>query len=87
MVVVSAGHVGGTHGTISSAADILWMSVVSGMRGIGRVCVWFKAPWVERGVKGLSLCLANPGGTGGVLNVWCGWGVGKELGPGFEGVV
>ena len=31
--MVSAGHVGGTHGLgmVSSAADVLWMSVVRGM--------------------------------------------------------
>ena len=31
--MVSAGHVGGTHGSaiVSSAADVLWMSVVHGM--------------------------------------------------------
>ena len=40
MVVVSAGHVGGTRGSgsVSSAADVLGMSVVRGMRGIGGVC-------------------------------------------------
>ena len=34
---MSAGHVGGTRGSgiLSSAADVLWMSVVPGMRGIG----------------------------------------------------
>ena len=34
LVVVSAGHVGGTHasGIVSSAADVLGMSVVCGMR-------------------------------------------------------
>ena len=33
MDVVSAGHVGGTSGSgiVSSAADVLWMSVVRGM--------------------------------------------------------
>ena len=32
--MVSAGHVGGTRGSgiVSSAADVLWMSVVRGMR-------------------------------------------------------
>ena len=40
MVVVSAGHVGGTDVSVivSSAADVLWMSVVCGMRGVGGVC-------------------------------------------------
>ena len=40
--MVSAGHecVGGTGdlGIVSSAADVLWMSVVRGMRGVGGVC-------------------------------------------------
>ena len=47
MVVVCAGHVGGTRGSgiVSSADDVLGMSVVRGMRGVGReclkcVCVW-----------------------------------------------
>ena len=33
-------HVGGTHGSciVSSAADVLWVSVVGGMRGVGEVC-------------------------------------------------
>ena len=41
MGVVSARHVGGTRGSgiMSSAADVLWMSVR---------CVWL---WVERGVS------------------------------------
>ena len=40
VVVVSAGHVGGTRGSgiVSSAADVLWMSVVPEMRGIGGLC-------------------------------------------------
>ena len=43
--MVSAGHVGGTRGsgTVSIAADVLWMSVVRGMRGVGGVCVWLRA--------------------------------------------
>ena len=34
------GCVGGTHGSdiVSSAADVLWMSVVRGMREVGKVC-------------------------------------------------
>ena len=37
---MSAGHMGDTCGSgiVSSAADVLWMSVVRGMRGIGGVC-------------------------------------------------
>ena len=40
MVVVIAWHVNGTCGSgiVSSAADVLWMSVVRGMRGVGGVC-------------------------------------------------
>ena len=42
MVVVRAGHeyVGSTPGSgiVSSAADVLWMSVARGMRGVGGVC-------------------------------------------------
>ena len=39
--MVSAGHVGGTRssGIMSSAADVLWMSFVRGMRGVGGVCM------------------------------------------------
>ena len=39
--MVSAGHVGGTRssGIVSSAADVLCMSVVRGMKRVGRVCV------------------------------------------------
>ena len=39
VVVVSAGHVCGTWGSgiVYSAAGVLWMSVVCGMRGVGRV--------------------------------------------------
>ena len=52
VIVVSAGHVGGTHGSgiVSSAADVIWMSVVCGIRGVGEVlCVWLGAACVERG--------------------------------------
>ena len=57
MVVVGAGHVGGSHGSaiVSSAADVVWMNVVSRMRRVGGVCecvcVWLGAVWVERGVS------------------------------------
>ena len=51
--MLSAGHVGGTRGLciVSSAADVLWMSVVRVMRGIGGVCV-------------MCMCLVR-GGVGG----------------------
>ena len=40
MVVVSTGHVCSTRGSgiVSGAADVLWMSVVRGMKGVGGVC-------------------------------------------------
>ena len=40
VVVVSAGHVGATRGSgiLSSAADVIGISVVRGMRGVGGVC-------------------------------------------------
>ena len=68
--MVSAGHVGGTRGSgiVSSAADVLWMSVVC----VRCVCVWLGAAWVERGgewMRELGLGFANPVGTGGVMDV------------------
>ena len=53
VVVVCAGHVGGTCGSgiVSSAADVLGMSVVRGMRGVGGVCE-------------MCMCLGR-GGVGG----------------------
>ena len=54
--MVSAGHVGGTLGlgVVSSADDVLWMSVVREMRGVGGVC---------------EMCLAR-GGVGGEGVEW-----------------
>ena len=58
MVVLSAGHVLGIRGSgiVSCAADVLWMSVVHGMRGVGEVCKMCmclaRAAWVERRVSG-----------------------------------
>ena len=51
--MVSARHVGRTRGSgmVSGAADVLWMSVVRGMRRIGGVC-------------DMGMCLAR-GGVGG----------------------
>ena len=51
--MVSAWHVGGTRGSgiVSSAADVLGMSVVCGMRGVG-------------GVYEMCMCL-TPGDVGG----------------------
>ena len=49
--MVSAGHVCGTRFSdiVSSAAGVLWMSVVRGMKGVGGVCVWLGAALVEKG--------------------------------------
>ena len=51
--MLSAGHVGGTRvsGIVSSADDVLWMSFVRMMRGVGGVCE-------------MCMCLAR-GGVGG----------------------
>ena len=51
--MVSAGLVGDTRGSgiVSRAADVQWMSVVRGIRGVGGVCE-------------MCLCLAR-GGVGG----------------------
>ena len=51
--MVSSWHVGGTRGSgnVSSTADLLWMSVVRGMRGVGEVCE-------------MCLCLARGGISG-----------------------
>ena len=66
--------------------DVLWMSVVRVMRGLGGVCKMYLAQG-RRGQRGgewmreLGLGLTNPVGTGGVLDVClcfaCG-GVGEE---------
>ena len=55
MVVVSAGHVDGTHSSciVSSASDVLCMSVLLGMRGVGEVCE-------------MCMCLSRGGEGGGV---------------------
>ena len=53
MVVLSAWNVGGTHcsGIVSSAADMIWMSVGHVMRGVVGVgvSVLLCAAWLERG--------------------------------------
>ena len=86
-VVVSAGHVGGTHGSciVSNAADVLWMIVVRGMRGFGEVCEMCMAQGGVCGsewMRGMGLGFTNPVKTRGVLDVclclgcgghWCGW--------------
>ena len=78
MVVESAGHVGGSRGSsiVSSAADVLWMSVVREMRGNGGVCEMCMC-LARSGVggdggewtRGLGLGFTNTVGTGEVLDV------------------
>ena len=79
VVVVSAGHVGDTRdsGTVSSAADVLWISFVRGMRGVGKVFEMFMClardgvgREGDEWIKGLGLGFTNPVGTGGVLDVY-----------------
>ena len=73
VVAVSAGHeyVGSTRGLgiVSSTADVLWMIVVSGMRGVGVVC--------EMCVFGSGRCVDKRTGFG--LYQSCGnkWSVGR----------
>ena len=57
---------GGTHGSgvLSSAGDVLEMSVVRGVVGVCDMCIclaWGGVCWV----RGLGLGFSNPGGTGG----------------------
>ena len=79
--MVSAWHVGATRGSgiVSSAAYVLWMIVVCGMRGMG---MGFTNPVGTGGVLdvyvsvfGLRLC------------GWCKWGLGRGIGPGSGGMV
>ena len=89
--MVSAGHeyVGGTRdsGIVSSAADVLWMSVARVMRGVSGVCeiCMCLARSSEGGeggewIRGLDLGFTNHLGTGRVFDVClCCGGVGGKL--------
>ena len=76
--MVSAWHVGGIRGSgiVSSAYDVLWMSIVRWMRGVGGVCE-MRMCLARVGVsgeggewmRGLGLGLSNPVGTRRVLDV------------------
>ena len=85
--MVIAGHVGGTRGPgiVSSAADVLWMSVgfEELVEYVRCVCVWLGAAWV---VRGLGLDFINPGGTGGLFDVCLCFGCGDVGGVGGEWV-
>ena len=63
-------------GILSTTADVLWMSVVRGMRGVGGVCKMCMC--LARGAAGgegcerirrLGLYFTNPVGAGAVLDV------------------
>ena len=82
---MSAEYVGDTRGSaiVSSAAAVLWMSVVRGMRGFGGVCEMCMC--LTRGgvggeggewMRGLGLDFTNPVGTRGVLDVCLCFGCG-----------
>ena len=95
VVVLSAGHVGGTRssGIVSSIADVLWKSVVWGMRGVGGVCemcMCFAWDGVgEEGgewMRGVGSGFTNPMGAGGVLDVCMCFGCGGAGGVGGEWV-
>ena len=93
--MVTAGNVGDTRssGIVSSAADVLWMTVVRGMRGVSGVCEIGMC--LSRGgvggegsewMRGLGLGFTNHVGTGGVLAVWLYFGCGGVGGAGREWV-
>ena len=97
VVIVSTEHVGGARGSgiVFSAANVLGMSVMRGVRRVGGVCEMCLC--LARGgvggeggewMRGLGLDFTNPVGTVGVLDVClclaCGFGVGVG-GVGFVG--
>ena len=67
--MVSAGHVGGTRGSgiVSSAADVLWNSVVRGMKGVCEMCMCLARGGAggEGGewMRGLGLDFSKPVGV------------------------
>ena len=99
--MVSAGHVGGTHGSdiVCSAADVLWMSVVRGMLGVGGVCeMCMCLTRARRGCRwglvderigfGLYQSCGNRGSVGRVSVFWLRWcrlGVCRGLDQDLEG--
>ena len=89
--MVSAWHVGGTcgPGIVSSAAYVLWMCVVRGMRRVGGACEMCMC--MARGsvggeegewVRGLGLGFTNLVGTGEMLDVCLCFGCGGVGGVG-----
>ena len=84
MVVVGTGHMGGSH-IVSSADDVLCMSVVCGMRvgGVCELCMCLAKSGIrgEGGalMRGLVLGFTNPVGTKRVMDMCLGCvGVGGE---------
>ena len=87
---MSAVYVGGTRGSciVTSAADVLWMSVVRRMQELVEymrcVCVWL---WAEsEWMRGLGLGFTNPVGTGGALDVCLCLGCGGVCGEWVVGL-
>ena len=91
---MNTGHVGGTRGSgiVFSTANLQWISVVRGMRGVGELwemCVfWFGAAWVERGCVdeirfGLYQSCENRGSVGCVSVFGLRWFRGEWV-EGFE---
>ena len=72
--MVSEGHMGGTRssGIVSSAADVLWMSVVRGMSGVGGVCDMCMC-LDERIEFGLYQSCRNSGSVGSGSVFWLRW--------------
>ena len=82
--MVSAWHVSGALGSgiVSSTADVLWMSVLRGMRGVGvcEMCMCLAQGGMcgagGEWMRGLGLRCTNPVGTGGVMDVCLCFGCG-----------
>ena len=74
--MVNAGHVVGTRvpGIVFSAADVLWMSLLHGMRGVCDMCMCLArggtgGEWRVVVDERIGFVFTNPVGVGGVLDV------------------
>ena len=75
-VVAVSVYMGGIRGScvLSSAGDVLEMSVVRGVCGVCDMCMCLARGGVGRvGVRGLGLGVTNPGGTGGKWDMCVFW--------------
>ena len=86
---MSTGHVDGTRGPgiVSSAADVLWMSVVRRIRGIGGVCemcMYFARGSVGGEGERIGFGFNNHVGPGEVLDVCLCFGCSGVRGVGGE---